>query len=573
MTLIAFLRAVAFCGIVSFLCACAGITSQGRPASSDPRDIPSRPNIVLVLFEDLGQRFGAYGDPVAYTPGFDLIASEGVLYTNVFVSAPVCAPSRASLITGRYAHTIGAQHMRTSSATRVPTGGPQNYLAVPDEQIKAFPELLRASGYYTSNDTKTDYQFGEPFTIWDVSGEGADWSGRAEGQSFFHMYTIPTTHESAIWPVDMRPTSPLEAYVIERNARVFADREARTDSANVEVPPYLPDTPEVRRDIATHYDNIAFSDQALRGIYARLQNEGLLDNTILIVSSDHGDGLPRMKRSLYDSGLRVPFVIRYPDGLAGGTQNNELISFVDIAPTILSWAGAGLPAWLQGSSFADESRQHARTYVYAGLDRMDNEPNWRRAVRDQRFKYIRNYLPSDPYFVALPFRDSQPSMKALWAGLGAGTLPEAARRLFDPLPEHQLYDTLSDPHEVRNLAEDPAYAGELARMRQALDDWRERVGDMSTVSEVEMIAGFWPDGKQPVTGEPIAEIITQDGYFHVSLRSLTGGASIGYQMGDATDVWRLYTGPVSLPEGVSMRARAIRYGFAESAVVEIATSR
>lgn len=229
------------------------IAACGQTRSSDPVPTPvqnqDRPNIVLVLFEDMSSRVGAFGDPLAQTPNFDRIAAEGVMYTNVFTTSGVCAPSRAALITGRHQQTIGAQHMRTTSAGGLPPGGPQNYLAVPPPEVKAFPELLRAADYYTSNNSKTDYQFGEPFTIWDTSGDSADWSMRGEGQSFFHMHTLLTTHESAIWPTDMVPTSPIEGFIVAMNQQVFADRESVTDPLDVEVPPYLPDTPIVRRDM------------------------------------------------------------------------------------------------------------------------------------------------------------------------------------------------------------------------------------------------------------------------------------------------------------------------------------
>ncbi len=556
-----------FVGAIALIAACAGHVAP--PETAQPSlTSATRPNIVLVLFEDLSPRFGAYGDSLAQTPNFDRIASEGVLYTKVYTSSGVCAPSRAALITGRYQQTIGAQHMRTTSAAGLPPGGPQNYLAVPPESVKAFPELLRAAGYHTSNNSKTDYQFGEPFTVWDVSGDAADWSGRTQGQPFFHMRTLLTTHESAIWPIDMEPSSPIESFVVANNAKVFADRKALTDPAAVEVPPYLPDTPEVRRDIATHYDNIAFTDAALGALYDRLEQDGLLDTTILIISTDHGDGLPRMKRSLYDSGLHVPFVIRYPDGRGAGTVNDELVSFVDLAPTILSWAGLAPPDWIQGRDVAGPDRDPARDYVFAAQDRMDNELNWHRAARDERFKYIRNYLPDDPYFEPLSFRDSQPSMKALWAGLEAGTLPDAARRLFEPLAEDQLYDTEADPHEVNNLAGDPAYAAELLRLEGALDAWLADVGDLSRLPEAEMIETFWPSGIQPQTAAPDIAVRAESGARKVTLSCSTPGASIGYQTGDADGAWQLYTEPLQLDEGTSIRTKAIRYGFTESETIE-----
>lgn len=544
------------------------VNNQVQIEASQAND-DQRPNIVLVLFEDLGLRFGAYGDPIAHTPNFDQLAEQSVRYTRAFTTSGVCAPSRAALITGRYQQTITAQHMRTTSAPGFPPGGPQNYLAVPPSEVKAFPELLRKAGYYTSNDSKTDYQFGEPFTIWDASGTGADWSGREQTQPFFHMQTLLTTHESAIWPTNMTVTNPVEGFVVARNAEIFADRVARTEPGQVEVPPYLPDTPKVRRDIATHYDNIAFTDAALGALIERLEAEGLLENSIVIVSTDHGDGLPRMKRSLYDSGLHVPLLVRYPDGFGAGTVNDELISFVDLAPTILSWAGIDRPDWMQGFDLAGDDRDKPRDYIYAAQDRMDNEKNWRRAVRDVRFKYIQNRLPGDPYFEPLPFRDSQPSMKSLWLGREAGTLPDAAQRLFEPLPTEQLYDTTSDPHEIRNLADDPEYSSQRARLKQALESWLLDVGDMSNRTEAEMIAQIWPGGEQPQTLAVEFDSIFEKEKFIVTLASTTFGASIGYQIDENTEAWQIYNEPIRLKHGSQIRAKAVRYGYSESKITEM----
>ncbi|MEO1657817.1 MAG: sulfatase [Pseudomonadota bacterium] len=525
-------------------------------AGQDPR-----PNIVLIVFEDLSPRFGAYGDDIAKTPNFDRIAAESVLYTRTFTAAGVCAPSRAALITGRHQQTIGAQHMRTTGYGGVPGGGPQNYLAVPPPSVRAFPELLRAAGYHATNDFKTDYQFGEPFTVWDESRPGADWSTRESDQPFFAMITLLTTHESGIWPIDVEPSTPLESAVVANNQRVFADRQAVTDPASVVVPPYLPDVPEVRRDLATHYDNIAFTDARLGEIFDRLATEGLLDDTIVIVTTDHGDGLPRMKRSLYDGGLHVPMLIRYPDGFGAGTINDELISFVDLAPTILDWARVEAPSWMHGRDFAGPDRDEPRSYIFAGQDRTDNVMNHRRAIRDGRYKYIRNYRPDDAYFRPLAFRDAQPTMKALWAAREDGTLSAEGLALFDPLPEHQLYDTDNDPHEVNNLAEDPEFSGILISMQDALEAWRGRVGDMSELSEASMIDVMWPGGVQPVTAAPE---VTRDGG-SIVLSSATDGTSLGYRYADDPEGrWRLYVDPFKPRGDVAIQVKAIRYGYAES---------
>ena len=552
--------------LVSMLIGCASLPA---PQSDQDRLVEAAPptNIVLVLFEDMSPRVGSFGDPIAHTPNFDRIAAEGIRYTNVFTTSGVCAPSRAALITGQYQQTMGAQHMRTTGPVGLPGGGPQNYLAVPPSDVKAFPELLRRAGYYTSNNSKTDYQFGNPFTVWDVSAPGADWSARASGQPFFHMVSFFNTHESAIWPIDMETKNGTEAHLVNRNRNAFKTRVSRTDPDQVIVPPYLPDTPTVRRDIATHYDNIAFTDEALGALYDRLSNEGLLDNTILIISTDHGDGLPRMKRSLYDSGLHVPMVIRFPDGRDAGTVREELISFVDLAPTILSWAQAPKPDHLHGYDFSGQDRDPERAYVFAAQDRMDNDPNRRRAVRDERFKLIRNYVPGDPYFVPLDFRDSQPTMKELWRARETRSLTPAQARLFEPLPTLQLYDTQADPHEINNLSDDPSYREHKTRLDAALQSWMATYQDLSEKAEAEMIAELWPGSVQPETAAPEVSATETDAGLQVTLTSATEGASIGYKTNEASEAWHLYTGPLSLPLETRLFVKAIRYGYAESEVI------
>lgn len=560
-------RWVGLCLILMGVAACASAPVTSNDASeqimeSDP------PNIVLILFEDMSPRVGSFGDPLAHTPSFDRIAMEGIRYTNVFTTSGVCAPSRAALISGRYQQTIGAQHMRTMAPGGGTGGGPQGYLTVPPTHVKVFPELLRRAGYYTSNNSKTDYQFGQPFTIWDRSEPGADWSGRAPGQPFFHMVSLFNTHESAIWPVDLEETPSNAAFygLVSRNRQAFAERKARTDPAHVPVPPYLPDTPVVRRDIATHYDNIAHTDASLGALYDRLNREDLLDNTILIVSSDHGDGLPRMKRSLYDSGLRVPMVVRYPDGRGAGVINDELISFVDFAPTILSWAGVEPPADFAGFDFDGADRDSNRDYIFAAQDRMDFDPNRRRAVRDQRYRLIQNFVPGDPYFVPFAFRDVQPTMQALWRGLEDGTLPVAAERLFSAISEFQLYDTQTDPHEVENLVGDPDYDATFTRLRSALTAWMDRYPDIGDLSEQDLIFAIWPDGQQPATAPPEILVSEQDGGMMIALTSATDGASMGYRTDITSKDWNLYVEPFVLPNGSRLEAKAIRYGYSESEV-------
>ncbi|MFH5834399.1 sulfatase, partial [Halalkalibaculum sp. DA384] len=287
-----------------------------------------RPNILWISVEDISPLMGVYGDPVVETPVIDQLAAEGMMYTNAFTTAGVCSPSRTAIITGLHQSSIGAHHHRpthTGHAHKtIPDGEPlvsgavTPYLVVPPPYVKAFPEYLRAAGYYTTNNVKTDYNFGLPASVWDESSREAHWRNRPEGKPFFSVINLTTTHESQVWQSEL----PLSV-----------------DPDAVPVPPYLPDTPVVRRDIAQQYTNIEQMDRQVGQILADLEEDGLADDTIVFFWSDHGGALPRQKSWLYDSGIHVPLIIRWPGEIPPGQVNKELVSFVDLAPTVLSLAG------------------------------------------------------------------------------------------------------------------------------------------------------------------------------------------------------------------------------------------
>ena len=384
------------------------------------------------------------------------------------------------------------------------------------------------------------------------------------------MFSLLKTHEAYLWPEERPEGTELEQAFAGRNKRVLAAKKHITNPEDVVVPPYYPDTPIVRADLARHYDNIAFQETAVAEIMSQLEEDGLLESTIVIVTTDHGDGLPRMKRSIYDSGLKVPLIIRFPDGSRAGEVESELISFVDFAPTILSWAGIDAPDWIQGRDFIGEDRDAPREFIYASQDRMDSVPNRRKAVRDFRYKYIRNFRLQDPYFEPFMFRDSMPTMTELWRLHESQDLPPAAEALFHPLPEHQLYDTIADPDEVENLAGDPAHAEVLERLRNELEDWTASAPDWSAVSEIEMIEAMWPGLEQPTTAPPkVRAVARDDGLMSVFLTCETEGASIGFTTDAVSEEanWLLYSGKLTLPVESTVRVKAIRYGFAESSEV------
>ena len=548
---------------------CAGLFA----CEDAPETLQQRPNIVFMVVEDLGPRIGAFGDALAVTPNLDRLAAEGIRYTNVFATAGVCAPARAALITGMYQQSIGAQHMRTSSFGRTRGGdlgtfsteGPP-YETVPPPYVKAFPELLRAAGYFTINDVKTDYQFGQPFTVWDIHEAGAALRDRDEDSPFFAMYSNGITHESGLFRRGWADKLENSAAMVERNIGRLAILDTYTDPADVRVPGFLPDTLEVRKELAQHYDNIQLMDRWVGERLAELEAEGLLDNTIVVWTTDHGDGLPRAKRSIYDSGLHVPMIIRFPDGRGAGSVVDDLISFVDFAPTFLSLAKAPMPDHLHGRDFLDDSAPR-RTYIHAARDRIDEWPDKSRAVRDHRFKYIRNYVEDQPFFGALYYRENLASMAEMRRLRMDGALSESISKYFEtPRPAEELYDVIEDPDEMTNLASDPRYEHDLLRLRAEIERWAAEVGDMSEQTEVDMVTeNMWPGGVQPETVKPVIAADCSADRAVVTLSSPTAGASIGYRIdGGGTNHWQLYSGAFDAGQGRVIEARAIRYGFRES---------
>jgi len=413
-----------------------------------------RPNILWITCEDISPNLGCYGDPDAKTPHLDKLASEGVRYTHAFSVAGVCAPSRSCLITGMYPSSLGSQHMRCSA--RLP------------QSIRCFTEYLRDAGYYCSNNVKEDYNFRTPKTAWDASSRQAHWRNRREGQPFFSVINFTTTHESQI-------RLP-EKQFAERTASLSADE--RHDPARVRVPPWHPDVPEVRRDWARYHDLITAMDRQAGELLNQLEDDGLADSTIVCFFSDHGVGLPRGKRWLYDAGTRVPLIVRFPKAFdrfapgAPGTICDRLVSFVDFAPTVLSLAGVEAPAHFQGDAFLGPRAGSSRQYVFGIRDRMDERYDLIRSVRDRRYKYIRNYRPELPYAQFIEYMEQMPTMKA-WRRLAAeGKLQGPAALFMQPRkPVEEEYDTLSDPDEVRYLAASDEHREVLERLRAAHFDW------------------------------------------------------------------------------------------------------
>ncbi len=525
-----------------------------------------KPNILLLMAEDLSPRIGAFGDPVAQTPHIDGLAERGVRFTNVFTTAGVCAPSRAATVMGMHQISIGAQHMRSSG---------KDYHAVPPAEAKAFPELLRRHGYYTLTDGKLDYQFsnamgGGPFTIWDTQGRKVGIEDAPLNKPFFAQLNFTVTHESGVFPPLGSWPNSITHFVMQvvRSILGWSIPEGKAvDPEAIVLPPYYPDTATVRADIARHYQNISAMDTQVGQILEYLQRSGLADNTIIIWTSDHGDGLPRAKRELYDSGLNVPMVVYWPEQfrpehLRPGSVDSRLLSFVDLAPTILSLAGISAPANMHGQDMFDRTLPN-RKFVYASRDRIDEVPDRQRAIRNSTFKLIRSYRPEQIGGHALAFRDNIPMMREMRALFEEGSLNSAQRRWFEAPGELRLFNTQSDPHELNNLADNPEYQRVLNELNSELDLWLDRVGDWSDDSEQDMIARFQPNGKQQVTPVPTVRI----GSGRVIIQSRERHASLGYQLNEGD--WQLYSGPIPAKSGDLVTAKAVRYGWVESEPISV----
>lgn len=434
-----------------------------------------RPNILWITCEDISPNLGCYGDPYAVTPNLDRLAAQSVRYTEAFSTIGVCAPARSTIITGMYPCSIGTQHMRCQGT--VPA------------KMKEFPRYLREAGYFCTNHTKTDYNFAFSKETWDQNGKKAHWRNRKPGQPFFSVINFTETHESQI----RLPEKQYRKRVAEFTA------EEIHDPAKAPVPPYHPDTPEVRQDWARYADMITYMDKEVGAVLKQLEEDGLADDTVVFYFSDHGAGMPRSKRWLYDSSTRVPFMVRFPEKYAEmapskpGTTTDRLISFVDLAPTVLSLAGIDAPEIMQGTAFLGPKAGKPRKYVYGFRDRMDERYDMLRSVYDGRFRYIRNYRPELPWFhhQYIGYLYQMPTMK-VWERLSNEGKLKGATAVFmeDSKPTEELYDVTADPWEVKNLAGRPEYRETLRKLRAEHERWRKEILDLGFLPESDLRTRF-----------------------------------------------------------------------------------
>jgi uncharacterized sulfatase len=430
-----------------------------------------QPNILWLTCEDMSPNLGCYGDKDAITPNLDRFATQGVRYTHAFSVAGVCAPSRSCLITGMYPSTLGSHFMRCQAT--LPAG------------VLCYSEHLRKSGYYCTNNVKTDYNFAVPRGAWDENSRKAHWRNRKKGQPFFAIFNNTVTHESQIRTNEA---------AFKKNTAALTVKE-RHDPAKIRIPPFHPDTPEVRRDWVRHFDLITAMDRWFGEMLAQLEADRLADDTIVFFYSDHGVGLPRGKRWLYDTGMRVPLLIRFGKNVAHlapdkpGSVSDRLVSFVDFGPTALSLAGVKPPTTMQGIPFLGAHAGKPREAVHGIRDRMDERNDCTRAVRDTRYKYIRNYHAYKPWAQTLEYMEFMPTMRAWRQLLATEKLTGPAALWMRPTkPFEELYDTQMDPYEIHNLANSPKHQDTLVRLRKLHLAWHRETRDLGLMPEAEVHA-------------------------------------------------------------------------------------
>ena len=525
------------------------------------------PNFLFITCEDISPFLSFHGDSTAKIPSLDRLASQSLIYKNAFATVAVCSPSRSSIITGMYPISIGTHNMRTGkdiygwgqrsytgdSVLSDPEGNAIcDYSVVLPEHVKCFTQYLREHGYYCINNAKTDYQFAPPLSAWDENGRTAHYKNRKPDQPFFAVFNLEITHESRIW--------------------MKAKDSLRIDPKQVPLPSYYPDTKTTRTDVARNYSNIEELDVQVQQILTELEDIGLEDNTVVFFFSDHGGPLPRGKRAIFESGLHVPFLVKLNKKNRKG-ETDRLISFVDIAPTILSLAGIEPPDYMQGKAFLGDYEADEREYIFGSSDRFDECYDRIRCVRDTGYMLIRNYNTQIPHYLDVAYRKQIPMMREMLEMHRNDMLDSVQQQWFrTPKQELELYHISTDPEMVRNLAGIQGYEKIIERLDLQLDNWQENVRDLGEFSEGELLNDMWPELKQPQTPKP--KIILSEDKFELICKE--SGADIVYRIENTDeaiktyDNWNVYMGPKLVVKGKYLHVRACRSGYRDSEVVVFA---
>lgn len=450
-------RRSAIAALSAFVPAIAAGVGPARGAAG-----AERPNILWLVSEDNNPFIGAYGNSLARTPVIDRLARSGVLFRNAYSNAPVCAPSRFAILTGIHPESCAPANQMRATA-KLPAG------------FRTYPELLRSAGYFCTNNAKTDYNCDvDPAKIWDRQGASAHWRDRPVGAPFMAVFNYETTHES----------------------RIFRPTDGRVSPDMVSIPPYLPDTPGIRRDRASYYNLIEKMDGQLAKALEELADDGLAEDTIVFYYSDNGGVLGRSKRYCHDEGLRCALVIYAPPKwrhllpVPHGGEVASPVSLIDLAPTVLALAGVKQPPQMHGKPLLGPQARRSR-YAFGMRNRMDERIDFQRTVTDGRWRYIRNYMPHRPLGQHQAFEWLAKGYQEWEAAHLAGTLNPVQDQFFQPKPFEQLFDLQNDPHQIDNLAQSPALGGKMREMSRALDRHMLAINDNGFIPETMAGEGYF----------------------------------------------------------------------------------
>lgn len=436
-----------------------------------------KPNIVWLVAEDQSQYFFPfYGDNSVTLPNISQLLENGIVYDGMNSPYPVCAPARSAIITGMYPNSIGTGNMRAYHYNRTVRTDNESILGFPyyssklAEQIKPFTQILRENGYYTTNNSKMDYNFKLREDAWDESSKEASWEKRNKDQPFFSVFNFGVTHESQIWLRDKQ--------------------ELKVDPNDLSVPPFFPNDSLTRHALAVNYSNLVEMDKQMGEIIDKLKDQGLYENTYIFFYSDHGGPFPRHKRAIYDTGSKVPLVIKFPKRIKVKEKRNyDLLNFIDFAPTILSIVGLEIPKVYQGIAFLGSKKsKNKRNYSYSASDRFDEVTDRIRAVKTKKYKYIRNYDTNKPHALNNSYRTQMALMRHLTA-LNESNLLSAEQKLWFNVPKNleEFYDLENDPFELNNLIGEKKYSKEIENLRIQLDNWIDQINDPVNIPEKELV--------------------------------------------------------------------------------------
>ena len=522
-----------------------------KKESAETAQKESLPNIIWLVAEDQSPEwFPMYGNNTIRLPNLEALAKDGVLFTNAYSPVPVCAPARSAIITGMYPTTLGTHNMRTHAPGRRPGTKPYapildipSYSPIVPDGVKMFTEYLRKKGYYTANGPKEDYNFQKTDAAWDESSKQRHWRKRKEGQPFFTVFNFSVCHESQIWK--------------RGKDSLFVD------PAKLDVPPYFPDNDTVRHDLAVNYSNLRRLDDQIGEVLKDLKEDGLYKNSIIFFYGDHGGPFPRHKRALYETGTKVPMTIKFAKNKNAGSTDDRFISFIDLAPTVLSMAEIEPPKVMQGKAqFGKFDAKQKAKYTFHTADRFDAIYDRLRAVRSERYKYIKSFNTNLSHALPVAYREQMPLMRDLRSLYEQGKLNEQQARWLHPSkPEEELYDLQNDPYELNNLAGLTEMQDTLLHFRKVLNDWMQETNDLGRIPESDLIAKWLPEGKQPKLGP----LQMQETDFGIELISSKSDATLVWKQ-PKDSVWNVYTNP--LPKTNSFEAKAERIGYLDSELLE-----